>query len=84
MSVRSEKWLGQSGDTLVAMEGYAWNTIAEKNNGNCHIILSKNCEIDDSLTGIPKGRRNWNKMVRKFNATNSSNTLGCFIPLKPV
>lgn len=42
------------------------NTIAEKkNNGNCHIILSKNYEIDDSLTGIPKRKRNWNKIVRK-------------------
>lgn len=68
MSVRSEKWLGHWGYKLL------WKVMHEipllkKNNGSCHIILSKNCEIDDSLTGIPKGRRNWNKMVRKFNAT---------------
>lgn len=65
MSVRSKKWLGHWGYKLL------WKEIPllKKNNGSCHIILSKNCEIDDSLTGIPKGRRNWNKMVRKFNAT---------------
>lgn len=68
MSVRSKKWLGHWGYKLL------WKVMHEipllkKNNGSCHIILSKNCEIDDSLTGIPKGRRNWNKMVRKFNAT---------------
>lgn len=57
MSVRSEKWLGHWGHKLL------WKVMHEipllkKNNGSCHIILSKNCEIDDSLTGVPKGRKN--------------------------
>lgn len=78
-TARAQPWLSISVRTWYECEewkmvGALWKVMHEipllkKNNGSCHIILSKNCEIDDSLTGVPKGRKNWNKMVRKFNAT---------------